>query len=126
MDPDSGQLVVTGRFKEIFKVKTQQVAPSEVEDELRKHPLIVDAGVTSTTARDDDADEECIAYVVRREDSGLTAQEVVGFIASRMSLHKAPTGGVIFCESIPRNDGGKVMRKTLAKVAALPGSAKYL
>jgi hypothetical protein len=59
----------------------------------------VDAGVTSTTARDNDGDEECVAYVVRREDSGLTAQEVVDFIASRMFHYKPPRAAWYFARA---------------------------
>ena len=126
LDPNNGQLALTGRYKEIFKVKYEEVAPAEVEDELLKHPLIVDAAITSTTARDNDKDCECMAYVVRSKDSRMTAQEVVDYIASRMSHHKAPTGGVVFCESIPRNAMRKIIRHELKRCPTLPGSAKYV
>lgn len=126
LDPNNGQVAVTGRFKEIFKVKYEEVAPVDVEDELMKHPSIADAAVTSTTARDNNMDCECVAYVVRGKDSQVTAQEVVDYIASRMAHHKAPTGGVVFCESIPRNAMGKIVRHQLIGRQALPGSAKYV
>ena len=117
---------MTGRFKEIFKVKYEEVAPVDVEDGLMKHPSIVDAAVTSTPARDNEADHECLAYVVRGRASQVTAQELVDYIASRMAHHKAPTGGVVFCESIPRNAIGKIVRRELGGRQALPGSAKYI
>ncbi|KAI0528354.1 hypothetical protein GGR58DRAFT_353209 [Xylaria digitata] len=129
LDPKNGQLAVTGRFKEIFKVKSQHVSPVEVEDELRKHELIADAAVTSVTSRGDDGDDECMAYVVRRaggDQSDLTAQDVVDFIASRLASYKAPTGGVVFCDRILRNDNGKVMRRRLGELQEGPGSARYL
>ena len=126
LDTNNGQLAVTGRFKEIFKVKYEEVAPVDVEDELMKHPSIVDAAVTSTTARDNDTDCECVAYVVRGKDSQITAQEVVDYVATRLSHHKAPTRGVVFCDSIPRNAMGKIVRHQLFGRQALPGSAKYL
>ena len=126
LDTNNGQVAVTGRFKEIFKVKYEEVAPVDVENELLKHPSIADAAVTSTTARDNDTDCECVAYVVRDKASQVTAQEVVDYIASRMAHHKAPTGGVVFCESIPRNTMGKIVRHLLIGRQALPGSAKYM
>ena len=126
LDPNNGQVAVTGRFKEIFKVKYEEVAPVDVEHELVRHPSIVDAAVTSTTARDNDTDCECVAYVVPGKDSQVTAQEVVDYIASSLSHHKAPTGGVVFCESIPRNAMGKIVRHQLIGCQALPGSAKYV
>ena len=126
LDPNNGQVAVTGRFKEIFKVKYEEVAPVDVEDELVKHPSVADAAVTSTTARDNDMDCECVAYVVRGKDLQVTAQELVDYIALRLSHHKAPTGGVVFCESIPRNSMGKIVRHQLIGRQALPGSAKYI
>lgn len=125
LDPHSGQLVLTGRFNEMFTVKLERVVPSEVEAELMKHASIVDAAVTATWAQDIVGDNECIAYVVRRNDSELTARQVVDFIAERLSNDKAPTGGVVFCASIPRNAMRKVMRHKLIEVEALPGSAGY-
>ena len=126
LDPNNGQLSVIGRYKEVFKVRYEEVAPAEVENELLKHPSIKDAAVTSTTARDNDKDSECMAYVVQKKGSRLTAQEVVDYIAASMSSHKAPTGGVVFCEHIPRNVMGKVVRHQLIERLALPGSAKYI
>ena len=126
LDPKSGQLALTGRFKEIFKVKYEEVAPVDVENELMNHPSIIDAAVTSTTARDNDTECECVAYVVRGKGLQITAQEVVDFAASRMACHKVPTGGVVFCERIPRNAMGKTVRRELGGQEALPGSARYL
>ncbi|THC87079.1 hypothetical protein EYZ11_013475 [Aspergillus tanneri] len=126
LDPKTGQLTVTGRFKEIFKVRYEEVAPEEIEHELMKHPSIMDAAVTSVVARDNDRDCECLAYVVREQGSQLTAQEVVDFIAANVSHHKAPTGGVVFCEGIPQTAMKKVIRRKLADLPALPGSARYI
>lgn len=126
--PNNGHLALTltGRYKELFKVNLEEVAPVDVEDEIMRLPSVTDAAVTSTTARDNDADCECIAYVVRAQDSHVTAQQVVDHIASKMALHKVPTGGVVFCESIPRNGMGKVTRHRLVECQALPGSARYI
>ena len=118
------QLTLTGRFKEIFKVKYEEVAPAEVEAELRKHSAVADAFVTSTPARDDAKDLECMAYLVAN--GPVCAQDVVDFIAKRMAPHKAPTGGVVFCEKIPRGAMGKPLREQLVKEAGMPGSQRYL
>jgi len=129
LDPQTGQLALTGRFNEMFTAKLDRVVPAEVEAELLRHPSIADAAVTATRARDIEGDNECVAYIVRRdgkEHESLTAQEVVKFAAERLSRYKAPTGGVVFCESIPRNAMRKVMRHSLAGLEELPGSARYL
>lgn len=126
LDAGSGELKITGRFKGIFKVKYEEVAPTEVEHELLKHPKVADALVMATEARDNSKDLECMAYVVQKQDSQMTAQDVVNFIASRMAPHKAPTGGVVFCESFPRGAMGKVIKGQLKDIEGLAGSAKFL
>ncbi|EER26813.1 putative NRPS-like protein biosynthetic cluster [Coccidioides posadasii str. Silveira] len=126
LDPQSGQLALTGRFNEMFTVKLERVVPSEVEAELLKHESIADAAVTATRARDIEGDNECIAYVVRRNGVELTARQVVEFIAARLSNDKAPTGGVVFCESIPRNAMRKIMRHKLIELESLAGSERYI
>ena len=40
IDPKNGQLALTGRFKEIYKVSYEEVAPVDVANELMNHPRI--------------------------------------------------------------------------------------
>ncbi|KAK8146083.1 hypothetical protein G3M48_003620 [Beauveria asiatica] len=126
MDPESGVLTLLGRFKEIFKVRYEEVVPAEVESVLLQNSDITDALVTSTPARDDDKDRECMAYIVRRDGAQLTAQQVVDFVSSKLAAHKAPTGGVLFCDEIPRGAMGKPLKSELDKVVPLPESARFL
>ncbi|KID92676.1 AMP-dependent synthetase/ligase [Metarhizium guizhouense ARSEF 977] len=124
LDVRNGQIALTGRYKEIFKVNSVQVSPSEVAEQLMLHPGIADAVACSTPARDDDDAVECMAYVVRSKD--LTAQEVVDYIATKLNRHKSPTGAVVFCEHITRGAAGKPVRDHLVAQTPLPGSARYL
>ncbi|KAM3460491.1 hypothetical protein NHJ6243_005876 [Beauveria neobassiana] len=126
IDPGSGMLTLLGRFKEIFKVRYEEVAPAEVESVLLQNGDITDALVTSTPARDDDKDRECLAYIVRRDGAQLTAQQVVDFVASKLAAHKVPTGGVLFCHEIPRGTMGKPLKSELDKAVPLPESARFL
>jgi acyl-CoA synthetase (AMP-forming)/AMP-acid ligase II len=103
------QYAIIGRYKEIFKVRYEEVSPSEVEAELLKHPSIIDAAVIST-ARDNEKDCEWVAHVVA-EDLTVSAYDVLRFAASRLSRHKIPTGGVLFCDEIRRTTLGKVLRR---------------
>ena len=119
------QLRITGRYKEIFKVGSEEVAPSEVEAELLKHPALTDATVTCTDGRRKKGDLEVLAYVVSKDDQ-LSAQDIVDFVASRVSAWKAPTGGVTFCDRIPRTAYGKIDRKALANEKIQERSAKHL
>lgn len=120
------QIRIVGRYKEIFKVKYEEVSPSELEAEFLKHPAILDVAVSSTIAREDEMDCECVAYVVA-EDGRMDAYDVLRFAAERVSKHKIPTGGVLFCDEIPRNKTGKILRRELGNVAVQKDrSAWYL
>lgn len=109
------QLAITGRYKETFKVGTEEVAPEEIEALLLTSPGIADVAVTSTEARPGQGGLEPLAYVIATQES-MSAQEIVNFVADSLAAYKAPTGGVVFSESIPRTSFGKIQR---AKLAAL-------
>ncbi|EME38386.1 hypothetical protein DOTSEDRAFT_92440 [Dothistroma septosporum NZE10] len=106
------QLTITGRLKESFKVGQNEVCPEEIDSELMKHAAVKDAATTSTAGRRQQGDLEPIAYVVV-PDPHVTREELVQFVATSVSSYKAPTGGVVFCERIPRTAIGKVMRRQL-------------
>ena len=120
------EVFVTGRYKEVFKVGTEEVAPVEVESTLLDHPAVKDAAVVKTPDRNDAAYNEVKAYVVSESGVDVTPQEIVNHVADNLSAHKAPTGGVSFTESIPRNAMKKVVRRDLEDIPALPGSAEDL
>lgn len=122
----NGDLWVTGRYKEIFKVATEEVAPTEVESTLTKHPGVKDAAIVATQDRDDERYNEVKAYVVKNEKFEATAQGLVNFVAEQLTAHKSPTGGVIFLDQIPRNAMRKVITRELTGCKPLPGSANYL
>lgn len=119
-------LAITGRYKEIFKVDHEEVAPVEVEQVLLKHEGVEDVAVTSTEARDNPLYFEVKAYVVPSKVKKVVAQELVDFVAARLSPHKAPTGGVVMVDAIPRNPMKKVVARKLILQTPLPGSEGYL
>ncbi|KAK4501166.1 hypothetical protein PRZ48_006972 [Zasmidium cellare] len=127
--PSIQQVAITGRFKETFKVGTEEVAPEEVEVELLKRPGIADVALTSTDARPGKGGLEPLAYVVA-PDKSISAQQIVDHIADRIAAYKAPTGGVVFCDNIPRTSFGKIQRAKLnglmEKVSWEERSAKFL
>ncbi|KAK4500170.1 hypothetical protein PRZ48_008356 [Zasmidium cellare] len=120
------QLSITGRFKQIFKVDTEEVAPTEVEAVLMKHDGIKDAAVTATEDRNDPRYYETKTYVVTAEDKKVDAQELVDFVASELSCHKAPTGGVTVLKELPRNTMKKVVTRELGNAEPLTGSVGYM
>lgn len=134
LDAHTGQLAITGRHKEIFKVANNMVSPEEVERVLVSHPAIEDAVIGPTRARYDSNELEVRAYVVlkkekekeKEESPAVTAQEIAQFVAARLSKHKVPTGGVIFCVEIPRNAMKKVIRRQVTDVLPMKGSKTWI
>lgn len=109
-----GFLSIVDRMKDIIKVKGFQVAPSELEDLLLKHPAVTDAGVVGV--EDERAGELPRAYVVCQEN--VTEEELHKFLEPRVAEYKKLKGGIRFVDSLPKNATGKILRKDLKAMAS--------
>ncbi|KAI9801312.1 MAG: hypothetical protein M1833_002882 [Piccolia ochrophora] len=110
---DNGKWYIVDREKEIMKVRGWQVAPTELEAVLLKHPQIVDVAVIGVTPPNS-ISEAPRAYVVRAsEASELKEEEVKSYLAARLAKYKALDGGVEFVPSIPKSNSGKILKKLL-------------
>ncbi|KAI2629024.1 hypothetical protein GGS21DRAFT_234878 [Xylaria nigripes] len=110
-----GNLYITDRLKELIKYKGFQVAPAELEGILQGHKDIADACVIPAYDRNRET-EVPRAYVVLKpgvsgEDS--IAEEIIQWLASRVTDHKKLRGGVRFIAEIPKNASGKILRRVL-------------
>lgn len=105
---DKGWFKIVDRVKELIKYKGLQVAPAELEAVLLSNPAVTDAAVIPV------ADPECgeipKAFVVAR--APLTADEVMSFVADRVSPYKK-VRAVEFVDSIPKSPSGKILRRLL-------------
>lgn len=119
------QLMITGRFKENFKVGPDHVSPEEVEALLMEHAGVSDVAIASTAGRRNQGDIEPVAYVVQKG-RGITGQEAADFVATRLSPYKAPTAGLVSCDQIPRTTFGKIARRELNKIQGGEGSTGFI
>ncbi|KAJ4444145.1 hypothetical protein ANN_05934, partial [Periplaneta americana] len=101
---------ILDRYKELIKVKGLQVAPAELEDLLRSHPLVADAAVIGIP--DERSGEVPKAFIVAK-DQKLTEEDLKKFVAEKVSEHKHLAGGVQFISAIPKNPSGKILRRQL-------------
>lgn len=53
------------------------------------------------------------AYVVLKPNSKLTVKDIISHVERRCIKYKWLQGGVKFVKAIPRNPGGKILRKDL-------------
>lgn len=105
---------IVDRIKDIIKYKGFQVSPAELENVILKHPCVKDCGVVSVS--DKKAGELPLAFVVLHEGKSVSENEIVDYVAERISVQKRLYGGVRFLEKIPRNSIGKIQRSELRKL----------
>jgi len=118
---ESGQFTIVDRLKELIKVKGLQVAPSELEDLIRRHSGVLDVAVVGVP--DERAGELPRAYVVRTN-RNVSEQSIMDYVAERVASHKKLGAGVMFVESLPKNQTGKILRREL-KAQVFKGSFGY-
>ncbi|KAL4095220.1 hypothetical protein PRIC1_008597 [Phytophthora ramorum] len=108
---DDGFVFIVDRLKELIKYKGHQVAPAEVEDVVNSHPQVADSGCVR--GHDPATGEEIPkVYVVLEEMSSLTADEVMEYVAGKVTGYKR-VREVEFVDSIPKSLSGKTLRRIL-------------
>ncbi|MCA1631270.1 MAG: 4-coumarate--CoA ligase family protein [Acidobacteria bacterium] len=105
-----GHFFIVDRKKELIKYKGFQVAPAELEALLLTHPSVADAAVIPSP--DEEAGEVPKAFVVLKTDQAATAEELIAFVAARVSPYKK-VRLVEFVEQIPKSPSGKILRRVL-------------
>jgi acyl-CoA synthetase (AMP-forming)/AMP-acid ligase II len=116
---EAGYLYIVDRIKELIKYKGFQVAPAELEALLLSHPAVADCAVIP--APDEEAGELPKAFIVLQAEGGATADELMSFVAARVSPHKK-VRRLEFIEQIPKSASGKILRRVL--VARERGAVK--
>jgi acyl-CoA synthetase (AMP-forming)/AMP-acid ligase II len=105
---DHDEYFIVDRLKELIKYKGFQVAPAELEALLLSHPKVADVAVIGV--RDEEGEEVPKAFVVLKE--AVTPEELMEFVASRVSPHKK-VRRVEIVEQIPKSPTGKILRRVL-------------
>ncbi len=102
-----------GRTDDMLKVSGVYVAPAEIENCLLQHEAVMECAVIGHDAGDHLIKPK--AYIVLRE-SFIAGQEleqsIKEFAKSKMALYKYPRW-IEFVASLPKNDRGKIDRKSL-------------
>ncbi len=106
----AGRLFIDGRDDEMIVSGGENVFPSEVEGALAHHPDIVDVAVLGVS--DEEFGQRLRSYVVVRPGASLTEQDVKDHVRQRLARFKVPRD-VVFVDALPRNAGGKVLKRLL-------------
>lgn len=110
----AGFLYVVDRLNDMIIRGGENVYPSEVEQELVRHPGISDAAVFGV--KNPEWGEEVAAAVVVTDPS-LNPRTTRNFLSNRLASYKIPTM-YYRVEAIPRNASGKILRQTLCDSAS--------
>jgi 4-coumarate--CoA ligase len=120
MRDENDNFWVTDRLKEMIKYKGLQIAPSELEDLLVQHPLVIDAAVCAIYSHEQ-ASEVPLAYVSlaephhkkSTEDIKGIVDEINTWMDGRVAGYKRLRGGVYHLQTLPKNPSGKILRREL-------------
>ena len=109
MDED-GFIAVKDRLKDVINRGGEKIYSVEVENVLHTHPQIREAAIVGIA--DERYGEAVMAFVVPESGAGLTAGDVLEWANRFLATYKVPLH-VQFLEALPRNAGGKVLKKQL-------------
>lgn len=107
----AGYLRIVGRIKDLIISGGENVGPFEVEEALRRHPVVVDAAVVGVPS--DDWGEEVVAFVVA--DGPVAADELALLCARSLAPYKRPKR-ILLLDELPRNAMGKIVRDALREM----------
>ncbi|KAL0393725.1 UNVERIFIED_CONTAM: 4-coumarate--CoA ligase-like 6 [Sesamum latifolium] len=102
-----GYLYIIDRLKEMIKYKGYQIAPADLEAVLISHQRYL-----MQQARDEEAGEIPVAFVVLKDGSSVSGTALLDYVAKQVAPYKK-VRKVYFRTSIPRSAAGKILRREL-------------
>ncbi len=109
---EEGYLYIVDRLKDLVIRGGYNVYPREVEEVLIEHPEVSLCAVIGVPH--EQYGEELKAFIVREPGSHLDAETVIAFARERVAAYKYPRI-VEFCDSLPMNATGKILKTHLRK-----------
>jgi acyl-CoA synthetase (AMP-forming)/AMP-acid ligase II len=118
---EAGYLYVVDRKKDMILSGGLNIYSKEVERAILAHPAVGDVAVVGTT--DAQFGEAVVAFIERKRDATVTAEEIVAHCRDAIASYKKPK--YVFFEALPRNGQGKILKTELrARAAALTVAAR--
>jgi HIP---CoA ligase len=109
----AGNLRITDQLKDMYICGGFNVYPAEVEQALMRLDGAADVAVIGVP--DERLGEIGKAFLVRRPQADLDEQAVIAYSREHLANFKAPRS-VVFCDSLPRNLAGKVVKPQLREM----------
>jgi long-chain acyl-CoA synthetase len=105
-----GYLYIQDRIKDMIISGGENIYPAEVENALMKHPAVADGAVIGVP--DERWGETVKACVVLRPGAQAGERDIIDFLRERIAHYKCPRS-VDFCDTLPRNPSGKLLKYVL-------------
>ncbi|MEZ5473678.1 MAG: AMP-binding protein [Steroidobacteraceae bacterium] len=109
-----GYYYIVDRKKDMVISGGINIFPREIEEVLHRHPAVLEAAVIGIP--DAHWGERLRAFVVRAAAASTSEEELLAYCKENLSGYKVPRE-LRFIETLPRNVGGKVLKKELRALA---------
>ncbi|OPY78579.1 MAG: putative sulfoacetate--CoA ligase [Syntrophorhabdus sp. PtaU1.Bin058] len=110
---EEGYIYITGRKKDLIIRGGINISPMEITSRVMEHPAIREAATVGVP--DSIYGEEVVCFVVTRMESDVSNDDIIGHCKKTLPDFKIPKK-IIFLESLPRNQRGKVAKNDLLKL----------
>jgi acyl-CoA synthetase (AMP-forming)/AMP-acid ligase II len=110
---EDGDLIMSGRSKELIIRGGYNITPLEIETVLHQHPAVQDAAVVGIDH--DVLGEDVAAAITLRPGASATVAEITTYCRDHLADNKVPRT-VLVMDELPRNPNGKVLKKDLKPV----------
>lgn len=110
----NGYYKITGRIKDLIIRGGENIFPKEIEDFLYNHKDIIDSQIVAVPSQK--YGEEAYAFIIKRENSNLTADQVKKYISDNMARYKIPSY-IEFIDEFPTTSSGKIQKFKLREMA---------
>ncbi len=107
---DEDRLFIDGRDDEMIVSGGENVFPAEVEELIAGHEQIEEAAAVGVD--DEKFGQRLKAFVVLRDGSELSEDEVKRYVKENLANYKVPRE-IVFVDELPRNPTGKVLKREL-------------
>jgi len=109
---DRGNVIITGRLKDVIIRHGENISAKEVEDLLYAHPKVADVAVIGLP--DPKTGERCCAVVALSDhDDPLGFEEMSAFLDRHGLRRQAIPEQLEIVDSVPRNPAGKIQKHDL-------------
>ena len=114
---EDGYIYLAGRARDFIKRGGEMVSPEEVEQVIQSHEAVEEAAIIGVP--DLDWGERVRALVVLRNGAQVSEDDISEYCRQRLASFKKPES-VVFCDELPRNQMGKVLKRILKEEYSYP------